>query len=84
MASKAFHGYPRAGESGEGLVVIEGVETVDASDVSGSILGHSYFAEDRRIMEDIFSLLQSGQRADNRFGLAMVNSDSGRYWTLRK
>jgi len=35
-------------------------------------------------MEDIFSLLQSGQRADNRFGLAMVNSDSGRYWTLRK
>jgi len=84
MASKAFHGYPRAGETGEGLVVIDGVETVDASDVSGSILGHSYFAEDRRIMEDIFSLLQSGQRADNRFGLAAVDSDRGRYWTLRK
>ena len=84
MASKAFHGYPRAGESGDGLVVIDGVETIDASDVSGTILGHSYFSEDRRIMEDIFSLLQSGQRADNRFGLAMVETDSGRYWTLRK
>jgi esterase/lipase superfamily enzyme len=84
MASKAFHGYPRAGETGEGLVVIDGVETIDASDVSGGILGHSYFAEDRRIMEDIFSLLQSGQRADNRFGLAAVESDRGRYWTLRK
>jgi len=84
MASKAFHGYSRAGETGEGLVVIDGVETVDASDVSGGMLGHSYFAEDRRIMEDIFSLLQSGQRADNRFGLAAVDSDRGRYWTLRK
>lgn len=42
---------------------------VDASDVSAGLLGHSYFAEDRCIMEDIFALLQTGQRADNRFGL---------------
>jgi esterase/lipase superfamily enzyme len=83
MASKVFHGYPRAGESGDGLVIVDGVETVDASDVSGSMLGHSYFAEDRRIMEDIFSLLQSGQRAENRFGLATVESSGGRYWTLK-
>ncbi|MGD2112644.1 MAG: alpha/beta fold hydrolase, partial [Gammaproteobacteria bacterium] len=50
MASKAFHGYPRAGDSGEELVVVEGMETIDASSVSGGLLGHSYFAEDRRIM----------------------------------
>jgi hypothetical protein len=64
--------------------VVDGVETIDASEVSGSILGHSYFAEDRRIMEDIFSLLQTGQRADRRFGLQAVDSTLGRYWTLRK
>jgi len=84
MASKAFHGYPRAGESGEGLVVVGGVETIDASDASGGLLGHSYFAEDRRIMEDIFALLQTGQRADQRFGLESMDSDQGRYWTFRK
>ena len=84
MASKAFHGYPRAGETGEGLVVISGVETVDASDASGGILGHSYFAEDRRIMEDIFALLQTGQRADDRFGLKAQEFDGVRYWTFRK
>ena len=84
MASKAFHGYPRAGETGDGLVVVSGVETVDASDVSGGLLGHSYFAEDRRIMEDIFALLQTGQRADERFGLKAMESGGVRYWTFRK
>jgi len=84
MASKAFHGYARAGEAGQGLLVADGVETVDASDVSASLLGHSYFAEDRRIMEDIFALLQTGQRAENRFGLEAVDTGAGRYWTFRK
>jgi len=84
MASKAFHGYPRAGDSGEALVVVDGMETIDASDASGGLIGHSYFAEDRRIMEDIFGLLQTGQRADNRFGLEAVDTSQGRYWTFRK
>ena len=83
-ASKVFHGYPRAGESGARLVVVDGVETIDASDISGGLLGHSYFAEDRRIMEDIFSLLQSGHRADRRFGLEALDSNQGQYWTFRK
>jgi esterase/lipase superfamily enzyme len=84
LASKAFHGYPRAGESGEGLVVIAGLETIDASDASGGMLGHSYFAEDRRMMEDIYALLQTGQRADQRFGLEAVDTSEGRYWKFRK
>jgi esterase/lipase superfamily enzyme len=84
LASKAFHGYPRAGESGDGLVVVDGVETIDASDVSGGLLGHSYFAEDRRIMEDIYSLLQGGQRAADRFGLETIDTPDGRHWTFRK
>jgi esterase/lipase superfamily enzyme len=83
-ASKAFHGYPRAGDSGEGLVIVPGVETVEARDASSGLLGHSYFAEDRRIMEDIFALLQTGQRANDRFGLAAIDSGDGRYWVFRK
>lgn len=84
LASKAFHGYPRAGDSGKGLVIVPGVETVDASDASGGLFGHSYFAEDRRIMEDIYSILQTGQRADARFALRAVDGPEGRYWTFRE
>jgi len=84
LASKAFHGYPRAGESGDALVVAGGVETIDASDASGGLLGHSYFSEDRSIMEDIHTLLQTGQRAGLRFGLEAVDSAAGRHWIFRK
>jgi esterase/lipase superfamily enzyme len=84
MASRAFHGYARAGYSGEGLVIVPGVETIDASDVSSGLIGHNYFTEDRQIMEDIYAIVQTGQRADNRFGLAPVDTDKGRYWTFRK
>lgn len=84
LASKAFHGYPRAGDSGKGLVLVPGVETVDASGASGGLFGHSYFAEDRRIMEDIFAILQTGRRADARFGLRAVDVPDGRYWTFRE
>jgi esterase/lipase superfamily enzyme len=84
MASKTFNGYPRAGDSGQGLVIVPGVETVDASDASSGFLGHSYFMEDRRIMEDIYALLASGQRSDNRFGLQAVDTPDGRYWTFRR
>lgn len=84
MASKAFHGYARAGDSGEGLVVVPGVETIDASIATRGLLGHSYFTEDPRVMEDLFSLLQSGQRADNRFALHAVDGPDGRHWEFRK
>ncbi len=83
-ASKAFHGYSRAGDSGENLLIVDGVETIDASDTQGGFLGHGYFAEDRRIMEDIFALLQTGQRAENRFGLGAIDQEEGRYWKFRK
>ncbi len=84
LASRAFHGYARAGDSGEGLVIVPGVETIDASQASSGLIGHNYFTEDRRIMEDIYGILQTGQRADARFGLAPVDTDQGRYWTFRK
>ncbi len=83
MASKVVHGYPRLGDAGANLVIIDGIDTIDASG-AGSTLGHSYFAEDRRIMADLFSLLQTGQRADRRFGLTPKIKSGRRYWVLRE
>jgi len=83
VASKQVHGYPRAGDSGEGLVVVPGVETIDATHVDTGFLGHSYFAEANSVLSDIFYLIRTGQRADFRFRLRPIDSDVGRYWEFR-
>lgn len=80
MASREVHGYPRAGESGDGLVVVDGIETIDATGADTSLLGHSYFAETYSVLSDMFYLIRYGQRADERPGLLGIDAQAGRYW----
>jgi len=84
VASKKIHGFPRAGDSGQGLVVLAGIETIDATSTDTSLLGHSYFAETRSVLSDMFYLIRTGQRADQRFGLRSIDTESGRYWEFKR
>ncbi len=84
LASKKFHGSPRAGDAGQGLVVVSGIETIDATGTDTSLVGHSYFAEARSVLSDIFYLIRDGQRAGQRFGLSRVDTGSGRYWVFKR
>jgi esterase/lipase superfamily enzyme len=81
--SKTFHGYPRAGDAGHGLMIVSGIETVDATSVATDFVGHSYFAESRSIIGDIFYLIRDGKRARDRFGLQEIDAPTGRYWVFR-
>lgn len=83
-ASKKIHGYPRAGDSGSQLVVVPGVETIDATFVDTSFLGHSYFAENRSVLSDIFNLVHNGERPDARFGLRRIDDQAGRHWEFKR
>jgi esterase/lipase superfamily enzyme len=82
--SKAIHGYARAGESGPGLVVAKGVETIDASGVDTGFIRHTYFAERRSALSDMYYLIEQQTRAAERFGLQAVEGTTGRYWTFRE
>lgn len=84
VASKKVHGGPRAGDSGRGIVIMPGIETIDATAVDTGFLGHSYYAESRSVLSDIFYLIHDGKRAENRFGLKPVTSPAGRYWKFEK
>ena len=81
-ASKAVHGYPRAGDSGAGMLIMAGVETIDATGVDTGFLKHSYFAEQRSALSDMFYLIHNNARADQRF-LDPVDTPKGRYWSFR-
>jgi len=82
-ASRKIHGSPRAGDSGSGLVVVNGVETVDATNQDTSFLGHSYIVEERSLLVDLSELMK-GLRPDNRFGLRAVDAQGGRYWEFKR
>ncbi|WP_282134727.1 alpha/beta hydrolase [Seonamhaeicola maritimus] len=83
-ASKALHGNPRAGDSGSGLVIVKGVETIDASGVDTSFLSHSYFADTNSIISDIFDIIKSGKRALNRERLKLMKFSDDIYWRVKQ
>jgi len=81
-ASKAVHGYARAGDSGPGMQIVAGVETIDATNVDTGFVRHMYFAEKRSALSDMFYLIHKQARADQRF-LDPVDTIAGRYWMFR-
>ena len=83
-ASRRFHNSPRIGwlpANGQ-PPILDGVETIDVSNVDSSFLGHSYYAEKRSVLEDMFHLLRNNLPASNRYGLKEIPSDLGPYWMM--
>lgn len=84
IASKKLNGAPRAGDSGAGLVVMKGMETIDATNVDTNLfwgLGHAYVADDRNVLSDLYYLIEKGFRASSRYGLEPITSpDGSQYW----
>jgi esterase/lipase superfamily enzyme len=58
-ASKEVHGYPRAGDAADGILVMPGIDTIDASNVDDSMLAHSYFVESIPVISDIANMLRT-------------------------
>ena len=80
--SQQFHAYPRAGEAGQDIVVVHGVDTIDASAVPSGFLGHSYFARTRTMLSDIYELVRHGTPPP-RFGLKAVQKGNLTYWEMQ-
>jgi esterase/lipase superfamily enzyme len=82
LASKKVHGYPRAGDTAAGIVIVPGIETIDASGLDTSFLEHSYFATAPPVLSDIRRVLREGLRAARR-GLESRLAGDGSYWKLK-
>ncbi len=85
-ASKRLAAYPRAGDTDGGIVTVPGIESVDASAVDTSLLGHSYFAEERPVLSDIKLVVQGHLGPDQRPTLGPSRLEplsGGRYWQVK-
>jgi esterase/lipase superfamily enzyme len=83
-ASRDFQGYQRAGDTQPAVVVVDGIETIDVSALDTGFLGHSYFADRRSVLADLFYVLRDGLHADERAGLDTSGQPPRRYWIFRR
>jgi len=77
--SKLLHQFERAGESGDHLLVIKGIDTVDVSAIDTGLLGHSYVGDNKSVITDMFYLL-SGMPAAQRSCLTSHTFADLNYW----
>ena len=82
IASKQVHGYPRAGESGEHVVVVPGVETIDVSGIDLSLLGHSYYGDNESMLRDLYEVVRARLPAAQRALLVTRRQGALVYWQL--
>jgi esterase/lipase superfamily enzyme len=82
IASKHFAGYRRAGDTAGGVTVIEGLDTIDASNIRTDFVGHSYYGDSKSVLGDLRTLILTRKRAEERSGLTPVESSAGRYWAF--
>ncbi|MFI6079119.1 alpha/beta hydrolase [Actinoplanes sp. NPDC051343] len=78
-ASQKLARYPRAGQSVPTIVVIDGIDTIDASQLDTGLMSHSYYGDRTSILSDLYSLIRNNLEPTKRFGLAPT--DNG-YWTF--
>jgi esterase/lipase superfamily enzyme len=81
-ASNRLHGYPRVGYGGDSLSVIQGIDTVDASNAEAELLGHEYFSQGAHTVADIYQWLIEGKSAAKRPNLVGIEHKNGTYWEI--
>lgn len=82
VASKQVNGYPRAGDGGENIVVVPGVETIDVSGIDLSLLGHSYYGDNESMLRDLYDVVRARLPATQRPSLIERNAGPLTYWQL--
>ncbi|MCO6475130.1 MAG: alpha/beta fold hydrolase [Phaeodactylibacter sp.] len=80
-ASQQFNKAPRAGEGGRNLVVVETIETVDASSIDTDFLGHTYFANTWLLIQDLYEVINRGWNAEKR-ELVDKKKNQRKYWAF--
>lgn len=64
--SQELNGNDRLGLSGDLIKVLEGMDTVDATDIDTSMLGHAYYGSHRVVVEDLLNLIIKGLEPPDR------------------
>jgi esterase/lipase superfamily enzyme len=81
-ASHAARGFTRMGDSSEGLVLVDGIEIIDATGAESDFFGHTYFGDNVTIIDDIYDVVQGRLSASDRPLLTRRTHPDGIYWSI--
>jgi len=81
-ASHVLHGYPRAGEAGDNIVIVPGIDTIDATHSDADFIGHEYYFQGPQTITDLYQWLTYGTPPAQREGLAPVITERCIYWEI--
>ncbi|MDF1701779.1 MAG: hypothetical protein P1V36_11540, partial [Planctomycetota bacterium] len=71
----------RAGVTGDGVVIVEGMDTIDVSKVTGS---HSYIGDSQPVLNDLKALLRFERTLTEKAGVVVGWLDNHEYWILEE
>ena len=76
-----IHDHPRIGFFPP-ITVVEGIDTVEVSNIDLTWLGHGYFADARDLLKDMHELLIHNTSPERRFGLRSAQEGIQEYWII--
>ena len=82
-ASQKVHRFPRAGDARPGVLLAQGVESIDASLLETDYLGHSYFGDSPYLVEDLRQLIEKRLPAKVRKSMHQMPIGQRHYWEFR-
>jgi len=86
--SNKVNGYVRAGDASGEPLVVQGIDTVDVTNLDNVPMGQRRIAKSRHVLSEIYSIINEGVRAESRFSLRPVEYESGGkkevYWIFEK
>lgn len=80
--SRQINNYPRAGQAGDHILLLDGIDTIDVSAVDTDFVGHFYYSSNRSVLADIFQAIRCGEHPDDRFSLERRTQDGKDYWVF--
>jgi len=83
LASQFIHRRPRAGDAGDGLTVVAGVDTIDVTAIDKSYFGHSYYGSSHPVLHDLKALLSGAAPPRDRIWLSPAERDGLTYWIFQ-
>ncbi|MFQ5963681.1 MAG: alpha/beta hydrolase [Candidatus Scalinduaceae bacterium] len=83
LSQKNHGNYSRAGYVDQGITIVNGVDSIDASAVNTTLIGHFHYADNKSVISDMHSLINHGHPPNDRLLRAVPSKKNARFWKFQ-